>query len=141
MVSDVEHLVFVYFRKLRSASFWSLTSVWSCRNILWYNFSWLWISHPTKSSSLSRQLSPFSSWTLISRGKSMSSTPSNYLASLCWGLKTFPKLFSKKKKKLSTANIITWKTNSQQREIHVHDLYYGDWWQKNYFRQMSNALS
>lgn len=28
--------------------------------------------------------------------------------------------------KLSTANIITWKTNSQQRVIHVHDLYYGD---------------
>lgn len=97
MVSDVEHLVFVYFRKLRSASFWSLTSVWSCRNILWYNFSWLWISHPTKSSSLSRQLSPFSSWTLISRGKSMSSTPSIWLHYV-EDLKLFQSCFPKRKK-------------------------------------------
>lgn len=63
---------FIISESLKSASSWSLTSVWSCRNILWYNFSWPWTSHPTRSSSLSRQLSPFSSWTRISSGKSMS---------------------------------------------------------------------
>lgn len=41
-------------------------------------------------------------------------------------LKLFQSCFPKRKKNLRTANIITWKTNSQQRVIHVHDLYYGD---------------
>lgn len=50
----------------------------------------------------------------------MSSTPSIWLHYV-EDLKLFQSCL-----KLSTANIITWKTNSQQRVIHVHDLYYGD---------------
>lgn len=55
----------------------------------------------------------------------MSSTPSIWLHYV-EDLKLFQSCFPKRKKKLRTANIITWKTNSQQRMIHVHDLYYGD---------------
>lgn len=113
---------FIISESLKSASSWSLTSVWSCRNILWYNFSWPWTSHPTRSSSLSRQLSPFSSWTRISSGKSMSWTPCNYLASLYWELHNFPKLSFKNWKQRS-ANTITWNLNSQQRVLVVQSWY------------------
>lgn len=105
---------FIISESLKSASSWSLTSVWSCRNILWYNFSWPWTSHPTRSSSLSRQLSPFSSWTRISSGKSMSWTPCNYLASLYWELHNFPKLFFKiENKDRPTPSLGIWILNKE----------------------------
>lgn len=105
---------FIISESLKSASSWSLTSVWSCRNILWYNFSWPWTSHPTRSSSLSRQLSPFSSWTRISSGKSMSWTPCNYLASLYWELHNFPKLcFKNWKQDRPTPSLGIWILNKE----------------------------